>query len=137
MSPDVHEPPRRRRTRLGLAALLGGAAVAHVVWPRPFEAMVPEWVPGTARTWNLASAAAEGVSAGLLVSRSTSHLGGWAAAGTFGVVGVANVQAVADGGMSALPGWLSTRSAAVLRLPLQVPLIWWACQVARRPAPRG
>ncbi len=135
-APAGDEPPRRRRTRFGLAALLGGAAVAHVVRPRLFEAMVPGWVPGTPRTWNLASAVAEGVSAALLVGRRTSHLGGWVAAGTFTMVGVANVQAVVDGGMSALPGRLSTRSAAVVRLPLQIPLIWWAVQLARRPQRR-
>ena len=95
--------------------------------------MVPAWVPGSPRVWNLATTVAEAGAAGLLVRWRTSHLGGWVAAGTFGVVGVANVQAVVDGGMSALPGRLSTRWAAVVRLPLQLPLIWWAWQVARRP----
>ena len=132
-TPGVLEPTGRRRRRLGLAGLLGGAAVAHVVLPQPFEAMVPAWVPGRPRVWNLTTAAAEAGAAALLVPRRTSHLGGWVAAGTFSVVGVANVQAVVDGGMSALPGRLSTRWAAVVRLPLQLPLIWWAWQVARRP----
>ena len=127
------EPVGRRRTRLALAGLLGGAAVAHLALPRVFEAMVPAWLPGSPRAWNLGSAAAEALAALLLTGRRTSRLGGYLAVGTFGVVGVANVQAVVDGGMSALPGWLSTRSAATARLPLQLPLLWWAWQVARRP----
>ncbi len=123
--------------RLGLAGLFGVAAVAHLALPRPFEAMIPGWVPGSPRGWNLAAAAAEGTAAALLLRPTTSHLGGWVATGTLCVVGVANVQAVVDGGMSALPGWLSTRSAAVLRLPLQLPLIRWSWQLARAPARQG
>ena len=116
---------------MGLAALLGGTAVLHVVTPRPFERMVPGWLPGPRPAWNLGSAAAEAVSAALLTSRRTSRLGGMAAAGTFTVVFVANVQAVVDGGMRGLPGWWATREAALLRLPLQLPLIWWSWRLAQ------
>lgn len=114
-----------------MAALLGGAAIVHVAVPRPFESMVPRWLPGAASAWNLASALAEGVAAALLASRRTSRLGGAVAAGTFTVVFVANVQAAVDGGMRALPGWLASREAAVLRLPLQVPLVWWSWRLTR------
>lgn len=93
--------------------------------------MVPHWLPGPRSAWNLGSALAEAVSAALLVSRRTSRLGGAVAAGTFTVVFVANLQAVVDGGMRGLPGWLSTREAAILRLPLQVPLVWWAWRLTR------
>ncbi len=116
---------------MGLAALLGGAAILHVAVPRPFESMVPRWLPGPASAWNLGSAFAEGVSAALLASRRTSRLGGAVAAGTFTVVFVANVQSAVDGGMRALPGWLASREAAVLRLPLQVPLVWWSWRLTR------
>lgn len=103
----------------------------HLATPTPFERMVPRWLPGRRSAWNLGSAAAEAVSAVLLTSRRTSRLGGMMAAGTFTVVFVANVQAVVDGGMRGLPGWLATREAAVLRLPLQLPLVWWSWRVAR------
>lgn len=93
--------------------------------------MVPRWLPGPRSSWNLGSAAAEAVSAALLTSRRTSRLGGMAAGSTFTVVFVANVQAVVDGGMRGLPGWLATREAALLRLPLQVPLVWWSWRLAR------
>lgn len=125
------EDRHRRRTRLGLATLLGAASVLHVATPTPFERMVPRWLPGPRSAWNLGSAGAEAVSAALLTSRHTSRLGGMAAAGTFTVVFVANVQTVADGGMRGLPGWLATRKAALLRLPLQLPLIWWSWRIAQ------
>jgi uncharacterized membrane protein len=111
--------------------------VLHVVTPTPFERMVPRWLPGPRPAWNLGSAAAEAVSAALLSSRRTSRLGGVIAAGTFTVVFVANVQAVVDGGMRGLPGWLATREAALLRLPLQLPLVWWSWRVARSDGPAG
>ncbi|MFP5310734.1 MAG: hypothetical protein ACLGIR_14280 [Actinomycetes bacterium] len=130
--PTATESGRQRAARLGLAALLGGAAVAHVVRPGWFEAMVPDVLPGSASFWNLASAAAEGASALLLSRRSTARAGGVLAAVTLVGVFPANVQAVVDGGYGAAPGWLSTRAAAIARLPLQVPLVWWAVSVARR-----
>lgn len=118
-------------TRFGLAGLLGGAAFLHVAVPAPFEAMIPRWLPGPPRAWNLGSAAAEGTAAALLLPWQTSRLGGALAGTTFAVVFVANVQSVVDGGMRALPGWFATREAAVLRLPLQLPLLWWSWRVAR------
>jgi uncharacterized membrane protein len=131
------EAARRRLTRWGLAGLLGGAATLHLVMPAPFEAMVPRWLHGSPSVWNLGSAAAEGAAAGLLIVRRTSRLGGAVAAATFVVVFVANVQAVVDGGMRALPGWLATREAAVLRLPLQIPLVWWSWRLSRPELPPG
>jgi uncharacterized membrane protein len=100
--------------------------------------MIPRWLPGPRASWNLGSAAAEGLAAALLTARRTSRLGGVLAASTLTVVFVANVQAVVDGGMRALPGWLATRQAAILRLPLQLPLVWWSWRLARaEPEPPG
>jgi uncharacterized membrane protein len=129
---DDPEARSQRVARLGLAALLGGAALAHLARPGWFEPMVPDALPGTASFWNLASAAAEGVSAVLLARRSTARAGGVLAAVTLVGVFPANVQAALDGGYRGAPGWLSTPAAAVARLPLQVPLVWWAVSVARR-----
>ncbi len=124
-------PARVTVRRLGLAALLGVSAVAHVVVPRAFEAMVPEALPGPVGAWNLAAAAAEGVTAVLLVDRRTARFGGWLAAATFVAVFPANVTAALQGGYGAAPPPFDTAAAAWLRLPLQVPLVWWAVLVAR------
>ncbi|MTV27052.1 hypothetical protein FTX61_16755 [Nitriliruptoraceae bacterium ZYF776] len=108
-------------------------AALHALAPRPFERLVPAWVPGTPRFWNLASGAAEGVAAGLLLRRGTSRAGGAVAFGTLATVYVANVQAVVDGGTPGAPGWFGTRQAAVARLPLQVPMLWVAWRLWRDP----
>lgn len=119
------------RIRLGLAALLAAAACTHVVAPGPFEALVPDWLPGPRGAWNLAAAVAEGSSAALLARRSTAGTGGWAALATFAVVWVANIEAARRGGYPGLPAPLDGPVAAWLRVPLQVPLLWWAWRVAR------
>lgn len=125
------EPSSARVRRWTLAGVLGAMATLHVVVPRPFVAMVPRWLPGERRHYNTAAAVAEGASALLLTSRRTARIGAWAAFGTFLGVFPANVEAVRRGGYRGAPGWLSTPSAAVARLPLQLPLLWWARRVAR------
>ena len=114
-----------------LAVVLGAMGVLHVVRPRPFEALIPRWLPGPPGAWNRAVAVAELSSAVLLVQRRTARAGGWAALGTIAGVWVANIQAAVDGGTRGVPGWLGSRQAAWLRVPLQLPLLWWAYRCAR------
>ena len=118
--------------RRGLALFLAGTTAAHVLRPEWFVPMIPAWVPGDTDVVHAAATVAEGTAAALLARRSTARLGGWAAAAVFVGVFPANVQAVVDGGYAAAPGWLATRTAAVLRLPLQLPLVLAAVRVARR-----
>jgi uncharacterized membrane protein len=109
-----------------LAAVLAAVGVTHLTAPRTVEALVPAWVPGSPSFWNLASAAAELSSAALLLSPRTRRVGGAAAFVTLCVVYVANVQHAIDGSIPGAPGWLGSRAAALARLPLQLPLLWWA-----------
>lgn len=125
------EPRARRTARIGLAAFLGSMTFLHLKLPRAFESMVPPWLPGDRRAWNLAATAAEGTSAVLLARRRTARLGGLAAFATFLGVYPANIEAVRRGGYRGAPGWLGTRAAAIARLPLQLPLLFWAGRVAR------
>ena len=120
-----------RELRLGLAAFLAGMTVLHVVRPEPFEQMVPAWLPGNRAAWHAVATVAEGTSAALLVRSGTRQAGAYLAAATMAGVYVANVEAVRRGGYAMFPGWFGTRTAAILRLPLQVPLIGWALRVAR------
>lgn len=126
------ETTGQRRSRLALAAGLGAMTVLHLIQPRAFEAMIPRWLPGDRTVWNLAATAAEGTSAALLARETTAHLGGRAAFATFLGVWVANVQAAVDGGYRGAPGWLGSAEAAWLRVPLQLPLLWWSGRIARR-----
>jgi uncharacterized membrane protein len=123
------------RPALALAALLAVAGAGHFAAPAFFDAMIPEALPGEPRTWTHASGVAElGVAAALAVPR-TRRLGGYAAAALFVAVFPANVQMALDWSDRSLV----ERAVAYARLPLQVPLVWWAVRVARpgRPgAPR-
>ena len=121
----------RRRSRFALAGLLTTTGAAHLVIPRAFERLVPGWVPGSPGVVNLLATAAELGSAALLLRRGTARAGGWAALFTFAVVWVANIDAAFGDGTPGVPGWLGSREAAWLRVPLQLPLLWWAWTLAR------
>ena len=103
----------------------------HFVRPEFFDAIVPPWMPGKARTTTQVSGVAELVSGALVACPTTRRLGGWAAAATFVVVFPANIDAAVRGGMQDAPPPLDSAAAAWLRLPLQIPLILWARRVAR------
>ncbi|CAN5914330.1 hypothetical protein BH23ACT10_BH23ACT10_16860 [soil metagenome] len=126
-------------SRLLLAALLAASGAAHIAIPGAFERLIPRWLPGEPALWNQVATAAELGSAALLATGRTARAGGLLAFATFACVWVANVQAALDGGYRELPGWLSTGTAAWLRVPLQLPLLWWAATIARRTPddPRG
>jgi uncharacterized membrane protein len=121
------------RSRLLLAAFLTVTGVGHILRPEPFERLVPRWLPGSPAAWNRVATAAELASAALLAFRRTARLGGFAACATMAGVWPANIQAALDGGYRAFPGWLGSGVVAWVRVPLQVPLLWWAASIARRP----
>lgn len=127
---------RESRRALGLAAFIGGAGVMHFVKPDFFDPIVPDWMPGAARTTTYASGVAEIASALLVANPRTRRIGAWAALLTFVGVYPANIQAALDGGMDA-EGFAGTAAAAWLRLPLQIPMILWARKVARETPSRG
>lgn len=113
------EARRSRARALSLARFLLVAGVAHFVVPRSYERIVPRLL-GDPAFWVRWSGVAEIGCAVLVALPRTRRLGAWAAAGVFAAVFPANVQMALDGGPLA---WA--------RLPLQVPLLWWACRVAR------
>ncbi|MEU1755078.1 MauE/DoxX family redox-associated membrane protein [Micromonospora matsumotoense] len=117
----------RRGEAVALAGLLALAGVTHFAKPRPYDRIVPRALPGPARRWTYASGVAELVVAVALAHPATRRRGALAAAGLFAAVFPANVQMAAD--------WRRQpplrRAVAYARVPLQVPLIWWAVRVAR------
>jgi uncharacterized membrane protein len=122
---------REDRRALGLAALLGGAGVLHFVRPEVFDAIVPSWMPGSARTTTYVSGAVELAAAALVANPRTRRFGGWFAFWTLLGVFPANIQSALDGGIADAPPPLDTAAAAWLRLPLQLPLVLWARRVAK------
>jgi uncharacterized membrane protein len=107
--------------------MLTATGVAHFVLPRFYDPIIPHALPGTARSWVLASGAAELAVAAAVAAKRSRRAGATVAAVLFIAVFPANVQMAIN--------W-SRRSAlestmAWVRLPLQVPLVWWALRVRR------
>jgi uncharacterized membrane protein len=114
-----------------LALLMGGAGTTHFTNPDFYEKIVPDWMPGSKRFWVQASGVVEIACAGLLLVPRTRRAGGWVTAGTLVTVWVANIQAAIDGGMPDAKPPFDSAAAAWIRLPLQLPMIYDAVQVAR------
>lgn len=110
-----------------MAVLLAVAGALHFAVPAPFDALVPIALPGSPRLWTLLSGGAElAVAAAVAVPR-TRRLGGLAAAVLFVAVFPGNVKMAIDWSDRSLP----EQALAYGRLPLQVPLVWWALTVYR------
>jgi uncharacterized membrane protein len=124
--------PGGTRSALALAGLLATAGVTHFSRPRQYDAIVPRSLPGSPRTWTYASGAAELAVAAAVANPRTRRVGGLAAAALFAAVFPANVKMAVDWRDKPRP----MRTAALVRLPLQAPLIWWAMKVGRGAATR-
>ena len=111
-----------------LAGFLIVAGAAHFLNPEFFDAIVPPWAPGSARFATYASGVAELLVGLGIVTRRTRRLALWSAAALFVAVYPANLYMAWD--------WrdreLADRLVAYGRLPLQIPMIWWAVALARR-----
>lgn len=110
-----------------LAGLLAGAGVTHFVLPGFYDRIVPRALPGSSRTWTVLSGVVElGCAVGLLPGRSR-RVAATLTAVLFVAVFPANVQMAVD--------WrhrsLADRLVAYGRLPLQIPLLWWALKVRK------
>ncbi|WP_020662400.1 DoxX family protein [Amycolatopsis benzoatilytica] len=126
----MSEPRASQRPAYFLAALLAGAGALHFARPKPFDALVPEELPGDRRAWTYASGVAElGVAAGIALPR-TRRLGGLAAALLFVGVFPGNVKMALDYQRRGRPA--RERTVAWLRLPMQWPLVNWALTVRER-----
>ncbi|AZS83200.1 MauE/DoxX family redox-associated membrane protein [Streptomyces griseoviridis] len=118
---------RSERSPLLLAGLLAAAGVAHFTRPGTFDEIVPASLPGRARTWTYASGAVElALAAGVALPR-TRRTAALATAAFFVGVFPANVKMAVDWRDRPAP----QRTAAIGRLPLQLPLVLWARNVAR------
>jgi uncharacterized membrane protein len=114
----------RLRSPHVLAGVLGVAGVAHLVAPRPFEAIIPAPLRDHDATLTYVSGLAELACAAGLVAPNTRRAAAAATALLFVLVFPANVQMALDArGAGAWVAWA--------RLPLQLPLIWWALRVFR------
>ena len=113
------------RPALALAALLTTTGTIHLVRPHTFYAALPDWLPGSKRAWAIGSGLAELACAGCLWLPRTQRAGGYASTALFVGVFPGNVHMVTTARSP------RAKIITVLRLPLQVPLVWWAWRVAR------
>ena len=109
-----------------LGALLGGSGVLHLVRPRTYEWLVPPEL-GSARSWVTATGVAELGTAALLAAPATRRAGGWAAAGLLTSFMPAHLHT-----FRVIPKKPLPMAVALIRLPLQVPLVLAALRVAGR-----
>ena len=114
---------KRPWSALLLGGLLGVTGALHFLTPGSFDQIVPAVLPAP-RLWTYASGVAELAVAAAVLARRTRHRGALAAAVLFVGVLPANVQ-------HALQAEGTEQVLALLRLPLQVPLVLWALQVRR------
>ncbi|MQY22888.1 DoxX family protein [Nocardia macrotermitis] len=122
-------PPRPGRVYL-MTALLFGIGTLHFVAPKPFDSIVPESLPGKARTYTYLSGVAEILVGLALALPRTRRLGGLLAAALFIAVFPANVKFTADS-LSNPKTPLPVKIVSVLRLPLQIPMITAALKIRR------
>jgi uncharacterized membrane protein len=104
-----------------------GMGVLHFAAPRPFDSIIPEELPGTARFYTYASGVAEAAIGGLLVAPRTRRVGALAAIALFVGVFPGNVNMV----RLKKDESLRMRIGAVARLPMQIPMITQAWKVYR------
>lgn len=119
-----------RRTAFILSTALAVSGALHFARPKTFDGIVPESLPGEPRTWTLVSGGAELACAAALAIPRTRSVGGILAAALFVAVFPANVKMARDALRSrrAAP---RRKVIAVVRLPLQVPLVLLALQARR------
>lgn len=115
------------RPAFTLAGMFAVTGALHFLRPGVFDRIVPRGLPGSSRFWTVATGAAEVLLAGVVASPRTRNLGGLLSAVFLVAVFPANLRTMRVVRSSPLPA----RLGALLRLPLQAPLIALALRVGR------
>jgi len=119
----------------GMGLMLIGTGITHFLFPKPFDTIVPPFLPGDPRLWTYLSGLAELVIAALLFVSLDKKLAGkpirlwgvYAAFALFGAVFPANIYMAMEWSSRDFPAPLF----AYARLPLQFGLFYWAWALAK------
>jgi uncharacterized membrane protein len=130
LTPPLGSAPSQT-TAQRMGAMLIGMGVLHFAAPKPFDQIVPAELPGSPRFYTLASGVAEAATGALLLVPRTRRMGAIAAITLFIAVFPANVNCIR---LWWSKGW-PARIGAIVRLPLQIPMITQARKIYRN-APR-
>ncbi|MEY4623726.1 MAG: hypothetical protein RLZZ07_356 [Actinomycetota bacterium] len=131
---NMNAPPNKpkslnKHVGRGMAFMLIGTGVTHFLFPKPFDTIVPPFLPGDPRIWTYLSGVAElFIAALLLISLDKSFAGKlirlwgvYAAFALFVAVFPANIYMAIEWSTRDFPAPLF----AYLRLPLQLGLFYW------------
>ena len=118
-----------------MAILLIITGVAHFIFPKPLDSIVPAFLPGNPRAWTYLSGIAELIIALALLAPLTMKvgttpirlIGAYAALLLFIAVYPANIQMAIDWRHRAMPSPL----LAYARLPLQFGLFYWSWSIIK------
>ena len=113
--------------RYALALLFVGAGGLHFIAPQPYLRMMPPALPAPGLLVQVSGALEIGLGL-LLLLRRTRRLASWGLVALLVAVFPANVYMALIHQQLHVPGWLAWG-----RLPVQLPLIWWAWKVGREP----
>jgi uncharacterized membrane protein len=119
----------------GMGLMLIGTGIAHFLFPKPFDMIVPPFLPGDPRLWTYLSGLAELVIAALLFVSLDKKFAGkpirlwgvYAAFALFVAVFPANIYMAMEWSSRDFPAPLF----AYARLPLQLGLFYWAWALAK------
>lgn len=119
--------PTRSARRLAL--FLAGSGTMHFAVPKFYDQLIPEQLPGSARSWTLGSGVVEILAGAAVANSRTRRFGGLAALLVFVGVFPANIKMAIDAQRSHGPAPM--RIGSLLRLPMQFPMFAWALRVRR------
>lgn len=114
--------------RLTLAILFIAAGTLHFIIPQTYVNIMPPYLPAHLLLVHISGACEILGGLGLLFQAPIRTLGAWGIVALLVAVMPANIYMVTDHArFSDIPVWILW-----LRLPLQLPLIWWAWLYTRR-----
>ena len=119
----------------GMGLMLIGTGLTHFIFPKPFDTIVPPFLPGDPRFWTYLSGLAELVIAALLfvsldkkfVGKPSRLWGVYAAFALFVAVFPANIYMAMEWSSREFPAPLFAFS----RLPIQLGLFYWCWALAK------
>ena len=119
----------------GMGLMLMSTGITHFIFPKPFDTIVPPFLPGDPRLWTYLSGLAELFIAALLFISLDKKFAGkpirlwgvYAAFALFVAVFPANIYMAIEWSSRDFPAPLF----AYLRLPLQLGLFYWSWALAK------